>query len=53
MLNHESHELQFEARFYLAEAQRLRKQAEVMLKQADEMRDHAVMTWSRVKEVSV
>lgn len=52
MLNTESQELQFEARFYLAEARRLRKQGAALLEEADQMLEHAVKTWDRAKEVA-
>ena len=52
MVKDEGFELQFEARFYLAEAQRLRKQGAALLEEADRMLEHAVNTWERVKEVA-
>lgn len=51
MVSMESYHLQFEARFYLSEAGRLRKQATAMLEEADKMLEHAVLTWDKVKEV--
>jgi hypothetical protein len=47
----ETEHLQFEARYYLAEARRLQKQGMLMLHQADDMIEHAVLSWSRAKEV--
>jgi hypothetical protein len=44
-------ELEFEARFYLSEAKRLQKEGMALIKEADDMIEHAVETWNRSKEV--
>lgn len=46
----ETEQLRFEARYYLAEARRLQKQGMLMLHEADDMIEHAVLTWSRARE---
>lgn len=52
MLNDERAQLEFEARFYLAEAKRLAKQGMSLIKEADDMLEYAVSTWQRAKEVT-
>lgn len=44
-------ELEFEARYYLLEARRLQREGMKLLHEADDMLEHAVTTWQRVKEV--
>lgn len=43
-------ELEFEARYYLAEGRRLQKEGMQLLHKADDMLEHAVETWQRVRE---
>jgi hypothetical protein len=43
--------LEFEARYYLAEARRLQQQGMRLIREADDMLEHAVNTWNRAKEV--
>jgi hypothetical protein len=45
-------QLEFEARYYLAESKRLQKQGMSLIHEADTMLEHAVNTWDRAKEVS-
>lgn len=47
----ERQQLEFEARYYLAEARRLQKQGMSLIREADDMLEHAVTTWNRAKEV--
>jgi hypothetical protein len=42
--------LDFEARYYLAEARRLQKEGMKLVHEADDMLEHAVLTWERAKE---
>ncbi len=44
-------ELEFEARFYLAEAKRLQRQGMSLIHEADDMIENAINTWNRAKEV--
>jgi hypothetical protein len=44
-------QLEFETRYYLAEAKRLQREAMQMLHESDDMLEHAVLTWNRAKEV--
>jgi len=44
-------QLEFEARYYLAEAKRLQREGMRMIHEADDMMEHAVLTWNRAKEV--
>ena len=44
--------LEFEARYYLSEAKRLQKQSMSLMREADDMLEHALETWNRSKEVS-
>ncbi len=43
-------QLEFEARYYLAEGKRLQKQAMSLMREADDMLEHAVLTWQRARE---
>jgi hypothetical protein len=43
--------LEFEARYYLSEAKRLQQQGMRLIREADDMLEHAVTTWNRAKEV--
>ena len=43
-------QLVFEARYYLAEGRRLQKQGMSLLREADDMIEHAVLTWQRARE---
>jgi hypothetical protein len=45
-------ELEFEARYYLSEAKRLQRQGMSLIREADDMLEHAVLTWERAKEVA-
>ena len=51
MLTDERIHLEFEARYYLAEAKRLQREGMSLIKEADDMLEHAVLTWNRAKEV--
>lgn len=51
MVNEERIQLEFEARYYLAEAKRLQRQGMSLIKEADDMLENAVDTWKRAKEV--
>jgi hypothetical protein len=51
MVNEERMQLEFEARFYLAEAKRLQRQGMSLIHEADDMLEHAIDTWNRAKEV--
>lgn len=44
-------DLEFEARYYLAESKRLQKEGMSIIYEADTMLEHAISTWSRAKEV--
>lgn len=44
-------DLEFEARYYLAESKRLQKEGMSLIHEADTMLEHAISTWSRAKEV--
>jgi hypothetical protein len=52
MLSDERMQLEFEARYYLAEAKRLQRQGMSLIRESDDMLEHAVLTWNRAKEVS-
>jgi hypothetical protein len=52
MLTDDRIQLEFEARFYLSEAKRLQRQGMSLIREADDMLEHAVATWNRAKEVS-
>jgi hypothetical protein len=43
--------LEFEARYYLAEARRLQKQGMLLIHEADNLLEKSVSTWQRAKEV--
>lgn len=47
----EKDDLEFEARYYLAESKRLQKEGMSLIHEADTMLEHAISTWSRAKEV--
>jgi hypothetical protein len=51
MVTDDRTQLEFEARFYLAEAKRLQRQGMTLIHEADDMLEHAVLTWNRAKEV--
>lgn len=40
----------FEARYYLAESNKLREQSSLLLKQSDEFLQMSVQAWKRAKE---
>jgi hypothetical protein len=44
--------LEFEARYYMAEARRLQQQGMRLIRESDDMLEHAVNTWNRAKEVT-
>jgi hypothetical protein len=44
--------LEFEARYYLAEAKRLQRQGMALVHEADDMLELAVSTWERAKEMA-
>jgi hypothetical protein len=43
-------QLEFEARYYLAEGRRLQKQGMSLIREADDMIELAVTTWKRARE---
>ena len=51
MVNEERIQLEFEARYYLAQARRLQRESMSLIKEADDMLENAVETWKRAKEV--
>lgn len=44
-------ELEFETRYYLAEARRLQRQSMALMRESDDMMEHAVLTWQRAREL--
>jgi hypothetical protein len=44
-------ELDFEARYYLAESNRLKQAATAMFRESDDLLERAVRAWERAKEV--
>ena len=51
MLTDKRSHLEFEARYYLAESKRLQREGMSLIRQADDLLEHAVSAWDRAKEV--